>query len=91
MTLENVNKFLRELTLSTSDVDSTNTKIIQLKLKNRLIENRKKVQQSMKRKTEKLVLIEQEIANNDLNITELTRIKSANEETKDMINLMDES
>jgi len=91
MTLENVNKFLRELTLSTSDVDSTNTKIIQLKLKNRLIENRKKVQQSIKRKTEKLVLIEQEIANNDLNITELTRIKSANEETKDMINLMDES
>jgi hypothetical protein len=67
--------FLEQLALSTSEVNSTETKIIQYKIKrSRLLENRKKIQQAMKRQSEKLVLAEKEIDNIETCIWQLKNI-----------------
>jgi uncharacterized protein (DUF1015 family) len=67
--------FLEQLAISTSEVNSTQTKIIQHKIKrSRFVENRKKIQQAMKRQAEKLVLVEKEIDNIDGSISELTNL-----------------
>jgi chromosome segregation ATPase len=72
-------RFLEKLANSTSEVNSTEQKIIQHKIKrSRFLENRKKIQQAMKRQAEKLDMVKKEIDNIDCSIAELKNIMENN-------------